>query len=198
MKKLFLGLMLAAVASLAIAGSASAAEFETFVGCDDLAETPVPAHVCQIGDFPGAYFESDVDAEYEVCVEFPDAVELCAEEQFAEAGVLFVNSITSNQEGEHLVTWYVEGVEVGSWAFRLDPPAPPPPPPPPPPPVPSLPTPAATPPPAVTPVASTGCLKAQQRVRNLKNRLQNASGRKQKTKLRSKLRTARATARRLC
>jgi hypothetical protein len=194
MKKLFLGLVLAAVASLAIALPASAAEFETFVGCDDLAETPVPAHICQIGDFPGAYFESDVDAEYEVCIEFPDAVELCAEEQFAEAGVLYVNSITSNLEGEHLVTWYVEGVEVGSWTFRLDPP----PPPPPPPPAQPLPTPAATPPPAVAPVTSAGCLKAQQRVGSLKNRLRNASGRKRKAKLRIKLRSARVTARHVC
>jgi hypothetical protein len=54
------------------------------------------------------------------------AAVFCTEEEFAEAGVLYVNSITSEQEGNHFVSWYVEGVEVGSWAFRLDPPPPPP------------------------------------------------------------------------
>jgi hypothetical protein len=197
MKRLFLGLMLAAVASLSISASASAAEFETLVGCDDLAEIPVPAHVCQVGDSPGAYFESDVDTEYEVCVEFPDAAFFCAEEEEAEAGVLYVNPITSGLEGNHLVSWYVEGEEVGSWAFRLDPP-PPPPSPPPPPPSPPAPAPVTAPLPAVASGPSAECLKARRRVDKLKGRLRKAAGIRQKTPIRGKLRSARATEKRVC
>lgn len=195
MRRLFLGLIVAATASLFIPLHASAAEYKTFVGCDDLSENPVPSHVCQIGDSPGAYFESDVDVEVELCVEFPDAEELCTERELAESGVLYVYSIFSELEGNHLATWYVEGAEVGSWAFRLDPP---PPPPPPPPAVPPAAAPAPTPLPAVATGPSPGCLKAKQRVRGLKNRLRNAKGRKQKVKIRPKLRNARATERRAC
>jgi hypothetical protein len=191
MKKLLLGLVLIAMTALSIPPSSSAATYETFVGCDDLSENPVPAHVCQLGDFPGAYFESDVDTEYEVCVEFPSTAFICSEEEFAEAGVLYVNSITSEQPGAHFVSWYVGEIEVGSWAFRLDPPAPP------------AAAPATSPPattllPAAAPVPSTACLKAKQRVGKLKGRLRHALGAKQKTKIRNSLRGARAAVRSAC
>jgi hypothetical protein len=185
---ILLGALLAAAASLAIPLSASAAEIETFVGCDDLAAEPIPSHVCQIGDFPGAFFESDEDVEYEVCVEFPDGVELCSEEEFAEAGVLFVNSITTGLPGNHLVTWFVEGAEFSSWTFRMDAL--------PPPPVvaPPIPPPIATPPVGSSPA----CLKAKQRVRKLKVSLRKASGPKQKAKIQATLKGARGAARRAC
>lgn len=83
-KRVLLCVSLAAVAVLSIPALAGAAEYDAFVSCDDLSENPAPSHVCQIGDFPGAYFESDEDTEYDVCVEFPTGEELCAEEQFAE------------------------------------------------------------------------------------------------------------------
>lgn len=191
-KRLFLGLVVAATALLFVPLQASAAEYETFVGCDD--NTPTPSHVCQVGDPLGAYFESDADVEVEICVEFPNAQELCTEELFAEEGALYVLSIPNELEGDHLVTWYVGEVEVGSWAFRLDPP----PPPPAPPAAPPAAAPAPAPLPTVAPGPSPTCLKAQQRVRGLKNRLRNANGRKAKTKIRLKLRKARATARRVC
>jgi len=187
-KRLALGLLLVTAAFLAVPLSASAAEFETFVGCDDLSENPVPSHVCQAGDFPGAYFESDLDIEYDVCVEFPGGTFICAEEQLAEAGVLYVNSITTDLEGEHFVSWFVEGAEVGNWAFRMDPP-------PPPAIVTSPPPPAA---PAVVPLPSVKCLKAKQAVNRLKIRLQKATGHKQKAKIRVRLKRARATARAAC
>jgi hypothetical protein len=193
MKRLFMGMALAAGALLLIPLPASAAEYETFVGCDGFAEPPVPSHVCQLGDLPGAFFESDVETEYEVCVEFPDAEEFCTEEEEeAEAGVLYVNLIFSELTGDHLVTWYVEGTEVGSWEFRLDPP--------PPPPVvtPPAPTPSAPPLPAVATGPSAQCLKAQQRVKKLRGRLRKADGRKQKAKIRAKLRNARTAEKRVC
>jgi hypothetical protein len=202
-KKLFLGLLLAATMLLGGALPANAAEYETFVGCNDLEEEPLPSHVCHIGDFPAAYFASDVDVEYEVCVEFPTASVACAEENFAEAGFLYVNSITSEVEGNHLVIWYVEGVEVGSWVFRMDPAPPPPPPPLPPPPSPA---PTASPiPPVVTPVTTTPspqpsatCRRAKQQVTKLTRRLRNTTGHRQKVRIRVQLGKARSAVRRAC
>lgn len=193
-----LGLALAAAALFWVPSAATAADYETFVGCDDLAENPIPSHVCELGDFPGAYFESDTEVEVEVCVEFPTASILCTEPELAEAGILYVLSITSELEGDHFVTWYVEGAEVGSWAFHLEPP-------PAPPVVPSNPAPApspasvTSPPPVVTPSLPTpACRKARQRVRGLGRQLKNAGSRKQKAKIRGKLSKARTASRRAC
>ena len=97
MKRLLLGLVVAF--SLLAPSPAGAAEYATFVGCDDLAETPTPSNVCMVDDFPAAYFEADVDTEYEIRVEFPSGKTLCLEEQFAEAEVLYLNSITSEVPG---------------------------------------------------------------------------------------------------
>lgn len=193
MKRICWGIAICGAALALLPLSASAAEYRTFVGCNDLSENPIPAHVCHIGDFPGAYFESDTDTEYEICIEFPSGTELCAEEQFAEAETLYLNSITSEVPGNHFVSWYVEGIEVGSWLFRMDPI--PPPPPPVTPPAQTLIPPAV---PAVAPTPNTACSTAQQRVTKLKGQLQKASGHEKKAKLRSKLRNARAGARQVC
>jgi hypothetical protein len=122
-------IVIVGVAAMSLASSAAAADYTTYVGCST-SQFAVPSHVCQLGDSPGAFFESpETDTEYEVCVTFPEATTLCTEEpQEAEAGVLYVNEITSEIPGDHLVTWYVEGVEIASWIFRLDePPLPAPP-----------------------------------------------------------------------
>jgi hypothetical protein len=42
-------------------------------------------------------------------VRFPAGRRLCAEEQSAEAGVLYVNPITTQRFGRHDVIWYVGG-----------------------------------------------------------------------------------------
>src|ERR1044072_4053956 len=198
MIRLGLGVALAATALLSMPSVSSAAEYETFVGCNDLAENPIPSHVCQVGDFPGAFFESDSEVEVEVCVEFPTSSILCTEPELAEAGILYVLSITGELEGDYFVTWHVEGAEVGSWAYRLEPP-------PPPPVVPSNPAPAPSPAPVTSPlpvVTSSSpppaCRKARQRVRKLGRQLQNAASHKQKAKIRGKLSKARTAARRAC
>ena len=184
-----MGLLLAATTALLAPMAASAAPtYETFVGCDAFSENPAPADVCQVGDLPGAYFESDVDTEYEVCVEFPPGVTLCVDEQEAKAGVLYVNVITSETEGVHRVSWFVEGEEVGSWDFRLDPP--------PPPVAPIVTTPPAQP--AIAPAPSVECLKAQRRIGALKSRLRSVKGHSQKARIRGKLKNARATAKQAC
>ncbi len=190
MRRLLLGMLLAAAASLSIPLSASAASYTTFVGCDDLSGAPIPSHTCELGDFPGAYFESDVDTEYDVCVEFPGGGFLCAEEQAAEAGIVYVNSITTTLTGNHFVYWFVEGVEVGAWTFRMDAPVPPP--------LPIVPAPPALTPSLVPPVQSTACLKARVQIEKLKGQLRKATGTKRKSKIRAKLRKARAASRNAC
>jgi hypothetical protein len=211
-KRLIVGSLLAALLSLAVPMSANAAEYETFVGCDDLEEEPVPAHVCEVGDFLGAYFASEVEVEYEVCVELPTGEELCTEEELAEAEVLYVNTLLGELEGEYLFTWYVEGLPVGSWTVRLDPPPPAPTP---------TPAPAPTPPPSPAPPTTTPvttpsgpsakCRSSKARVRALgkqanalEQRLKHAKGqqkaniRAQEAKIQGKLRRARSAARRAC
>jgi hypothetical protein len=127
MKRVLCAALLVAIAALAISASAATAagNYTAYVGCSQTAST-APSHVCQLGDEPGAFFESEEETEYEVCVTFPSAETLCAEEQLAEEEVLYVNSITTDQTGNHLVAWYVEGVEIAAWSFRIDaPPSPP-------------------------------------------------------------------------
>jgi hypothetical protein len=196
MKRVFLGSVLAAAVYLLASVPASAAEVETFVGCNYLAGNPVPSHVCQSGDSPGAFFESDEETEFEVCVELPTTVVLCTDEFIAEAEVLYSVSLPNELTGNYLVSWYTKGVEIGSWAFRLDPP--PPPPVPPVTPAPVTPAPVTPAPLVVAPAPSAECLKAQHLVDKLKQRLRSASGHKQKTKLRAKLKSARAAEKRAC
>ena len=67
----------------------------------------------------GAFFKSiNGDVFYTVCVKFPSGKNLCAQAQEAEQGTLYVNKITSNIPGKHVVTWFVKGKKVGSFAFR--------------------------------------------------------------------------------
>jgi hypothetical protein len=182
MKKLVLGALLAAALALSIPAAASAAEYETFVGCE-ISLSATPSESCQIGDSPGAYFESDEETEFDVCVEFPDGEVLCAEEQEAEANVLYVNEITTEIPGDHFVIWFVGPTVVGEWEFSMSQPTPPAPPAPPA--LPALPAPA----PAILPAGPTqGCLKARKRVTQIKNQLENAEGRKQRARLRRRRR----------
>jgi hypothetical protein len=185
MKRSVLVLLLLSASSLLVAATASAASFSTYVGCSPDAEA-APSHVCQIGDEPGAFFESDSEVEYEVCVDFPNGEALCLEEPPVEPEVLFVNAITTELPGDHLVTWFVEGLEVGSWTFRMDAP-----------PAPALPAPIL-PPPVVLSSASPRCIAAKGRVAKLKTRLRKAATRKQRVRIRLSLRRARARAKSAC
>ena len=191
MKRLLFGLLVSAAVFLAAPLQAGAAEYKTFVGCDDLAVNPVPSHVCQTSDFPGAYFESDVDAEYEVCLEAPGGDFDCLEEQSAEAGVLYVNSFFADIPGDYFISWYIGDTEVGFWDLRINAPAPPPTPP-------VVTVPSLPAPPVLAVAPSAKCLKAQQRVAKLKARLKKASGREQRAKIRAQLKKARTAAKNAC
>lgn len=65
------------------------------------------AHSCPHRSRVGAFFKSNVETEYEVCVRFPTGRRLCAGTQIAEARTLYVNKVTTNIVGRHTVTWYL-------------------------------------------------------------------------------------------
>jgi hypothetical protein len=210
----FLG-MLGALA-WAAAPSSAATGYIAFVGCSSSSEA-LPSHVCLIGEEPGAFFESpEKEVEYEVCVTFPGPETLCTEEpQVAEAGELYVNEITTESPGNHLVRWYVEGVEVAAWTFSMElPPEPE---------IPPVTTPPTTPPPATTPPPTTpppstpapvpvppthahkkvlrpsaACLKDKRNVKALEGRFNKATSSKQRSAIQKALKSARKASGKAC
>lgn len=195
MKRMLVSALLMGVAMLAIPAPASALEYYFDVSCGLSADSPA-SHVCESDDQIGAFFESDEATGYEVCVEFPSGSLVCSPEQLAEANVLYVNQITTNQLGEHRAMLWIDEELVDLWDFLVvEPPKPPPPPPPPPAAAPAA---APPPPPAVVPQVSTQCVKARRNVTRLRSRLRKAIGRQQKASLRARLRGARAAVRRAC
>jgi dipeptidase len=111
-----LGIALLASASPA---AAQGAAFKHYVACG-LSQNAKPSHVCQKARPKGAFFQSNgADVFYSVCVKFPGKKSLCRPKQEAKQGQLYVNKITSNIPGEHKVTWFVEGKQVGSFVFRV-------------------------------------------------------------------------------
>ena len=112
--------LLAASALMAFApASASAAAYSHYVACG-VSQNAKPAHVCQKKRKKGAFFRSNqATVFYTVCVRFPTKKNLCAPRQEAVQGTLYVNKITSNIPGKHVVSWFVEGKKVGSFAFMV-------------------------------------------------------------------------------
>jgi hypothetical protein len=103
----------------AVPATASAAAYKKYVGCG-ISNKAKPAHVCPKKAKKGAFFKSlQGDVVYSVCVKFPTGRNLCAQAQEAEQGTLYVNKITSTIPGKHVVTWFVKGQKVGTWAFRV-------------------------------------------------------------------------------
>lgn len=193
MKRIFgMALLCAAAGACVLPATAFGAQYSAYVGCSPDASA-LPSHVCQVGDEPGAFFESpEAEVEYEICVIFPGETELCLEEELAEEGTLYVNAITTDVAGDYLVNWYVEGIEVAAWTFRLDAPVPPPPPTTP---IVRLPSPVVVPPPS-GPTAA--CRHAGQRVKSLKAQLKGAGTAKAKKGLRKRLHKAQTAAKLAC
>jgi hypothetical protein len=103
----------------AVTASASAAAYKHYIGCG-ISRKAEPAHACPKGSKKGAFFKSlQADVTYSVCVKFPSGKNLCAKEQEAEQGTLYVNKITSTIPGVHVVSWFVKGKKVGASAFRV-------------------------------------------------------------------------------
>jgi hypothetical protein len=97
--------------------SAQADVYRHYVACG-LSQNAKPSHVCQKARKKGAFFRSKRgDVFYTVCVRFPTGKNLCATEEEAVQGTLYVNEITSNIPGVHKVTWFVKGKRVGLFKF---------------------------------------------------------------------------------
>jgi len=114
-----LAAVVSAVALLASATpvSAQGAAFRHYVACG-LSKNAKPSHVCQAERDKGAFFRSNErDVVYTVCVKFPTKKNLCAPQQKAVRGTLYVNKITSNIPGKHRVSWFVEGKRIGAFDF---------------------------------------------------------------------------------
>lgn len=191
MKRLVLGVLLTAALALSIpAGASAAEEYEGFVGCDIGSSSPIPATTCAFESNPAAFFEADEPTTYDLCSVVPNGDVFCLnEERDVAAGVLDSIPLPRKEAGSYLFVWFVGEDPVAEWEFTLNA-AVPPPPPPPAPPAPAPVVPVATGP-------SQGCLKAQKRVKQLKNKLQNV-GKKQKAKVRTQLKGARTAAKKAC
>jgi hypothetical protein len=112
------GLVVALLGSAAPA-SAEAAAYRHYVACG-LSQNAKPSHLCQKARKKGAFFRSNrADVFYTVCVRFPTRKNLCAPEQEALRGTLYVNRITTNIPGEHRVSWFVKGRRVGVFNFLV-------------------------------------------------------------------------------
>jgi hypothetical protein len=66
----------------------------------------------------GAFFEANRDVTYAVCVTFPTGRRLCAEEQVAQAGTLYVNRVTTNVTGRHRIEWFAGGRRITRYLWR--------------------------------------------------------------------------------
>jgi hypothetical protein len=103
----------------AVPATAGAAAYKHYVGCG-ISRNAKPAHSCPKKAKKGAFFKSlNGTVTYTVCVKFPSGKNLCAQAQEAEQGTLYVNKITSTIPGKHVVSWFVKGKKVGSWAFKV-------------------------------------------------------------------------------
>jgi hypothetical protein len=75
-----------------------------------------PAHECAHRSKVGAFIRSTQPVTYTVCITFPTKRRICAENEEAEAGTLYVNKVTSSAVGWHKVIWFVDGRRF-SWRF---------------------------------------------------------------------------------
>jgi hypothetical protein len=110
------GLLAGASASSATAAGPA---YKHYVACG-LSRKADAAHACPKGSKKGAFFKSlKGEVMYTVCVKFPSGKNLCAKAQEAKRGTLYVNKVTSTIPGRHVVSWFVKGKKVGSFAFRV-------------------------------------------------------------------------------
>jgi len=119
LKALVVVMLATGLLATAIPATAGAAAYKKYVACG-VSRNAKPAHVCPQKAKKGAFFKSlKGDVVYTVCVKFPSGKNLCAQAQEAEQGTLYVNKVTSTIPGRHVVSWFVKGQKVGSWAFRV-------------------------------------------------------------------------------
>ena len=119
LKTLAAMVLVSGLLATAVPATAGAAAYKHYVGCG-VSRNAKPAHSCPKKAKKGAFCKSfNGTVTYTVCVKFPSGKNLCAQAQEAEQGTLYVNKITSTIVGRHVVSWFVKGKKVGSWAFRV-------------------------------------------------------------------------------
>jgi len=92
-------------------------QIRTYVACG-LSRYAQPARECAHRSKIGAFLRSSQPITYSVCVKPPARRSLCAKNQQAEAGVLYVNRITTSVVGWHRVTWFADGRRIVHWFWR--------------------------------------------------------------------------------
>jgi hypothetical protein len=85
-----------------------ALRLRTYVACG-LSQYARPARECPHRSKVGAFFRANREVHYTVCVVFPTKRRLCNRNQLAQAGVPYVNRVTTNIVGWHKVVWTAEG-----------------------------------------------------------------------------------------
>lgn len=93
------------------------ARLRAYTACG-LSQYAQPARECPRRRKIGAFFESNQEVVYAVCVVFPLGRRLCTNEQVAQAGTLYVNKLTSNAIGRHKVIWYAAGQRLVRYLWR--------------------------------------------------------------------------------
>lgn len=88
-----------------------------YVACG-LSQSAPPANECPHRSKVGAFFRANRELHYTVCVTFPTRRRLCNREQLAQAGVLYVNSVTTNTVGWHKVVWTIKGRRLVRYFWR--------------------------------------------------------------------------------
>lgn len=87
-----------------------------YVACG-LSEYARPARECPHRSKVGAFIRANRELLYTVCVRFPTGRRVCTE-QVAQAGVLYVNRVTTNIVGWHKVVWRTEGRRLVRYFWR--------------------------------------------------------------------------------
>jgi hypothetical protein len=90
-------------------------------GCGTDIDTP-PAHLCHKGDRIGAFFRSNAaDVTYDVCVRHRRHGGGCAYGQAASKGVLYVSNLSVGVPEPTVISWKVNGGEIGTWLLDVYP-----------------------------------------------------------------------------
>lgn len=76
------------------------------------------AHECPHRSKVGAFFKSNREISYTVCVTFPGGRRLCAYEQLAHASTLYVSKVTTHATGWHKVVWFAGGQRIVRYLWR--------------------------------------------------------------------------------
>lgn len=94
-----------------------AGKVTAYIACG-LSSRASRASTCPRRSKVGAFFRSPYDVLYKVCVRFPSRRTICASEQEATHGTLYVNKITSNASGKYKVTWFTSGRRISRYFWR--------------------------------------------------------------------------------